>query len=346
MLPPELVELITNQLDIQSVCALSQSSEAWSSVISDSVFENQLQKVCPWFEPQFSHRITWKECAIEYCRRLHRGAKFARPMRKVDAKEFEEPLTFDTMPEGVDRAKLRESGNVYTSRHGINLDLSAYGHLAADSVEISNVASFDHVLVLAVHLESAECHVLVKYKDSESVRPDIKRSFRSGTDVYCHILGRHVFVSFSAESFMQDDSEIMYVNTGDIVAMIGQNAPMGFTFFDGLLLFFNGKYYTSVGGDFRVDTSGTQKGMMMFDDFTFGYKFTYPDYEVSTNGSRFYFVESDAGKLYTVDDARGIMADTVEVDDYRYQVISDAQRRALDEANDLSKQEEILAMVR
>lgn len=282
---------------------------------------------------------------MEYCRRLQPGAKFARAMRKVDAKEFGDPLTVDTMPEWVEPMKLQLSGNMYTSRHGINLDLSAYGNLDDNSAEIGILSSFAHVLVMVVHLESAECHVLVKYKDSEGVAPDIDRGFRASTDVHCHVLGRHVFVSFSADNFTYDESEIMYVNTGDIVAMIAQEAPMGFTLFDGLLSFFNGGSYTSVGGSFKVDTSGTLEGTMVIDDFTTGYKFTHPDYEVAADGSRYYLVESDFGKRYVVDDARGIMANAVEVDGHRFQIISDAQRRALDEANDSSKQEEILAMV-
>ena len=162
MLPPELVKLITDLLDIRSVCALAQSSKTWSSAIIDSVFRDKLEKVCPWFEPQFSHRNTWRECAIEYCRRRQPGAKYARSIRKVDAAEFGHPLTtsIGTESEKVNKALLGLHGNVYTSRYGIRLDLS--GH--RDIEEIHILASFAHVLTVAVHLPRAKCHLLVKYK--------------------------------------------------------------------------------------------------------------------------------------------------------------------------------------
>lgn len=36
----------------------------------DNLLKEKLQEVCPWFEPQYSHRETWRECAIEYLKRM------------------------------------------------------------------------------------------------------------------------------------------------------------------------------------------------------------------------------------------------------------------------------------
>lgn len=47
MLPPELVQIITHQLDLPSLCALAQTNKSWSVDICDHVFEEHLQQVCP-----------------------------------------------------------------------------------------------------------------------------------------------------------------------------------------------------------------------------------------------------------------------------------------------------------
>lgn len=339
MLPPELVELIADQLDIRSVCALSQSSKSWSRVLSDSVFRSKLQEVCPWFEPQFSHRNTWRECAIEYCRRRQVGSKFARPIRKVDAEEFGRSLTIVTRPELVDSLKLEADGKVFTSKYGIRLDLSAYS-LMANHLSIHKLVSFPHVVVFIFMLEGAECHVLIKYKGSKGTHPDIRRVIQASEDIYCHVLGRHVFLGFSEDPYFDNDQPgIMYVNNGAILMKQGHAPRFQFTCYDGLLLFFDEESYTSV----RISLESITDHEPVMEEFISGYQFGYPSYKAGAHEHGYYSIEDNFGKLFLVDDSRGMMVCAAEVDCGRYRVISDVQRKALDEVNDSSKQQETLA---
>lgn len=103
-----------SSLDLKSLCELSNTTE-----IPDSYFQTALQKKCPWFEPCNSHRDTWKECAVEYVRRID-GGSFAPVLAMSNGSEkvvlSENPYTL----ENIDQHPS------YTSSHGITINVAKF----------------------------------------------------------------------------------------------------------------------------------------------------------------------------------------------------------------------------
>lgn len=140
-------------MDLATLCAVAQDN---TLAIPDVIFRRKLEPLCPWFEPQFSHRNSYKECAIEYVRRLQPGAKFAS-MRKVSPQELgvqetnpSDYIVFDSRVR--DRTILGESGltalripmenldEFYTSDHGITLRLRMKTEDQAETEEYKALA--------------------------------------------------------------------------------------------------------------------------------------------------------------------------------------------------------------
>ncbi|KAG5358517.1 hypothetical protein CJU89_5111 [Yarrowia sp. B02] len=331
MLPAELVELIVKELDIDSLCVLSQVSSAWSRMIEDTMFEQKLRLLCPWFEPQHSHRRTWRACAFEYSRRQREGSKFARRMNKVDLAEFEERPRVNASKEFLDETKLAEDGEVYTSRHGIRVDLSKYKYGSMHGSRPARIVSLPQVVV--VMYRGLGGYLVVKFSDSDGLEPDIVRLTQSMNDEepFCHIVGKHVFFCYEGDQFKQ---QLLYVNEGTIIMRDKDSPPLNFTCYDGLLLFFKDGYYCST----QVSLERKPKT----ERWPLEHQFMFPRYGFDVHGSRFYVVEDNFGKSYTVDDTKGLYVCAVEVKDLEYQVISDATRRELDEVNDSSRIEGLL----
>lgn len=109
------------ELDLASLVTRAQS-DSLGGVLSDHVFREKLLNLCPWFEPRFSHRNTWRECAEEFVRRRSQDEEFAPELKLVDAKEFNEKPVLDTREKTLVWKEL-DNGK-YTSEHGIEVDLA------------------------------------------------------------------------------------------------------------------------------------------------------------------------------------------------------------------------------
>lgn len=126
-------------LDLASLCALALKNKSLD--IPDEAFKRRLDEVCPWFEPQFSHRSSYRECALEYMRRQRRGAKFAK-VTLASPKEYycvtpeqrtPNSFVFDSRVQDVTllgasaltplRIDAESMEEYYTSEHGITLHL-------------------------------------------------------------------------------------------------------------------------------------------------------------------------------------------------------------------------------
>ncbi|KAG5367310.1 hypothetical protein CJU90_3577 [Yarrowia sp. C11] len=344
-LPAELVKIIAGHLDIDSLCALSHTNKAWSSIIPDNQFRAKLQAECPWFEPRFSLRSTWKECAIEYCRRHQSGSRVSGPIRKIDADEWDGDRTIDTRPEFdpvyaedeieptfdnvqriEDTLKLDED-KIFKSQYGIQLDLSEYTG-PRNHTSLHQIVSYPHVLVFVFRLELTDhYHVVVKYNDSEGVTADIKRMLTQ-TGVYCHVRGEHVFLGLLHHYGADHVAEIMYVNTGDIVFREKGWLSLQFTCNDGLFFF--------IVENENLVVSASLKKRPRREKYRLENYFMFPLYLSEAHGRPFYAVICDRNTAFMVDDVRRVMVYAVE-DKRRVQVISDREKRRLDKVNKVSR---------
>ncbi|RDW23082.1 hypothetical protein B0I71DRAFT_169095 [Yarrowia lipolytica] len=214
--PAELTEPIYQQLDLSSLCALSQSCRFYRDDIPETLYEEKLQEACPWFEPQFSHRSSWRECAVEYTRRMRHGAKFAPTLVKGSHSDYQEPPTLAVDEHQFFQEKYyyqtwrrNLETTRYRSKFGIEIDLAPI----FEQVGTSGVSKFlfdsrPHVLI-AVCLRPDQdpeldlALVIVKYKDSDPILWKFHNAPRCST----YVLGPHVFLNFTT---IADDDENDY----------------------------------------------------------------------------------------------------------------------------------------
>lgn len=155
-LPQEIADCIYKHVDVASLCALSQTCRFYRDNILEDLYREKLQKVCPWFEPQFSHRSSWRECAVEYSRRMKPGANFARNSISSLTYDFETRLHLkDDKNLPIEETHLGNSWLIslrgqrfYTSKHGI--EYSNYHNVDADGWPLRQirVVSFPNVLLV------------------------------------------------------------------------------------------------------------------------------------------------------------------------------------------------------
>ncbi|KAG5358342.1 hypothetical protein CJU89_4863 [Yarrowia sp. B02] len=252
MLPPEITFLVAEELDLESLIALSQACTKWRSAISDRVFQAAIKRTCPWFEPRFSKRTSWKECVIEQIRRSKPGVNIIPKLKPVGSDAFQDLPVLDTTFERLDKAKI--SNLVYTSDHGISVDLSNtcaqdmmkerdqqgldYGHYWEDGYD-SKVISLPHMLVvIAVYdpEERPEGNLVIKFRDSPGVQPDLFEGCFEMPSLL--IFGDHVFlvmpsIVFGWALFYLVDRQF------EIVAEV-EGFIESISYFDGLVHYFRG----------------------------------------------------------------------------------------------------------
>lgn len=79
MLPPELVNILLQHLDLHSLVSLAQTCRSWNSAIAEADYRYMLLQSCPFYQLDNSNRLSWRDCATEYLRR----SRLNRP--KVDS---------------------------------------------------------------------------------------------------------------------------------------------------------------------------------------------------------------------------------------------------------------------
>lgn len=217
MLPLEILRIVYSFLDLPSLCTLAQSD---TLDVPDDIFKHRLKLLCPWFDPQFSHRSSYKECAIEFLRRQQDGARFAPEWKRVSPDEFG-PLVSQTEtssrhvmysgmewdksslePEQVLTETLLGDG-VYISKHGISVDLSRDSHdwpkwifQEYEYAVQSFIVSLENMLIITTCSPdpwNCASHVIVKFKDSPGLNADVTDT--SNAEFYTfEVLGAHVFL--------------------------------------------------------------------------------------------------------------------------------------------------------
>lgn len=329
------MEDICEHLDLASVCALAEADMS-ALAVPDDVFKRMLRPLCPWFEPQFSHRNSYRECAIEYLRRQQPGARFAPRLRKVRAEEFgavegESPACpvygqqRNVLAERFTSAdQLRSS--VYTSEHGIKADLSKeenYWNLCGEGE--SKIVSLPHMLIIMT-LNDDETYccggynfaAIVKLKDSPGLKPDFVKY--DGVDHYSvECVGPHVFLFTNSSScygahpgfnikFLDKKGfhGVLYMDMEEMGA-----AHLRPFCYDGLFQYFDGKKYCAIQSSLNEYT-----GMLM-DKVWSKHVVDYAEETTSTRltsgDSRYSVIRGRKGKKYVLDITRGLVVDANEL---------------------------------
>lgn len=183
-----------------------------------------MKAIIPWFEPRYSHCQTWKECAFKYISR-DRGVKFAPKPKLVALEEFGElenrpglcataeggkPHKFvRAKTEVLDQKKLKKDP-IYTSKHGIKIDLSTVVKNIRRTLKLkkdlpamfpeAQVVSLPHVVIVLIRYNNEGCcelntSVLVKYKDSEGLKADHEDGYATYELPKVEFLGNdHIFI--------------------------------------------------------------------------------------------------------------------------------------------------------
>lgn len=212
-----------------SLCALSQTCRFYRDNISEALYQEKLQLVCPWFEPRYSRRSSWRECAVEYSRHIklldRRGERAAedsqptcrRPITKehpsLDSNYLlayhfrrltlnDEFLPIDEIHVGD--SWLRDLNDYlyrYTSKHGIEIGVQ---HLARRMpLAKIRVLSFPNVLVIIAFpcctkaTPVANPRVDVKWKASQRHNSWAEKDT---THVDYFVVGPHLFLYFVGET--------------------------------------------------------------------------------------------------------------------------------------------------
>ncbi|KAG5364804.1 hypothetical protein CKK34_3629 [Yarrowia sp. E02] len=275
MLPRELVDPILDEVDLASMCVLHDTNRFWRENITETDFQHKLQELCPWFEPQFSHRKTWKACSVEYVRRMKGGAKFAPKLRLLDEKnKFKGDLSnpqddyhnphdfvhlqcnhFDIMEEG---------SSIYTSAHDIEVDLSDLmeTHLGYEDEPLlapepeCQVFSYPHMVII-IYAVSREyfmdhCHVVVKFKrDGASRKPEITHVLDALEPPSIYTLGAHTFLFYTNSLDSYADTSFpaamyLYKTEGFVPIDVGGNDLKDAVLYDGLFSVFGLKKHYCV----------------------------------------------------------------------------------------------------
>lgn len=266
------MEKTTQDLDLESLCVSSETEN-----IPESVFKTSLQSVCPWFNPH-SKRPTWKECAVEYVRRMKPGAKFAPSLKLVDSVEFLSDCGSNLVLNKKAKSGLEDIDKMseYTSCHGITMDVTHFGlddlsdddmYYKYDCARYNQLISLPEVLVVAP-CELTNCcgynvTVSVKFKNSQGKSPDFSVNVISCPDPpkFCHT-GEHLFmiVITDGRCMTHYPQTKVYFLTDEGFEMIGwwgtQFSTTSMTLYDGLFLYLEGDQLHAVqcSNDSEVNT--------------------------------------------------------------------------------------------
>lgn len=330
MLPPELVEDICEHLDLTSVCALAEADMS-ALAVTDDVFKRMLEPLCPWFEPQFSHRNSYRECAIEYLRRQQPGAKFAPRLRKVRAEEFGavEEKSPDCPVYGQQENALADfcasakqlRSAVYTSEHGIKVELTRKkDYWSWCEEKKSKIVSLPHVLIIMT-LDEDELYccggcnlaVIVKFKDSLGLKPDFVKY--DGVDDYSiECMGPHVFLLTQSSSCYGAEPwlNVRYLDKNGFHGVLYLDMEETYIrafCYDGLLQYFIGKKYCAI-------QPSLDEGTEIFTDKLWSKHVV--DYAEETTSlirgdCRYSLIRGRKEKKYVLDISRGLVVNAEEL---------------------------------
>ncbi|KAG5367109.1 hypothetical protein CJU89_1560 [Yarrowia sp. B02] len=248
--------------DLKSLCDSPNTPE--------SAFKAELQDTCPWFEPETSHRSTWRECAEEFVRRNARGAKFCPSLKLGD--RLREPLVFKKCHE-LDNIDKETS---YTSEHGISMDLTGFDTFEVDQDSMYfNYKCFNHnklvshpdFLIIAPNTLTNCCgthaQVCVQFKDGPMPYDDV---IGEGMPQFYYV-NNHLFMfSYNvAQCMVKTHSSFWYVSKAHgLVPICELDLPLkSITLYDGLFLSVTSKSLYALQGSlddevYAVDCVSTE----------------------------------------------------------------------------------------
>lgn len=178
-------------------------------MVPDTLFQRAIKRTCPWFEPQFSHRKSWKECAVAQAQRSKPGVDIVPELKAVGPHDFKAIPPLVTLTERLENRYI--SDDIYTSDHGIRVDLGAtwacelmrrrdlhgmeYGYEPWCDYD-SKVISLPHMLVImtvSFSDEQPKGDIVIKFRGaSQNLEPDMYEKCFGMPSML--IFGAHVFL--------------------------------------------------------------------------------------------------------------------------------------------------------
>ncbi|KAG5356393.1 hypothetical protein CJU89_6128 [Yarrowia sp. B02] len=226
-----------------------------SPTTPESAFKAELQNTCPWFEPETSHRSTWRECAEEFVRRNAPGAKFCPSLKFGE--RLRAPLVFKKCHELDNMDKERS----YTSEHGISMDLTHFDQFEAaeDSHYLSGnlfnhnklVSLPDFLIIASTYVHTCcglQVEVRVQFKDSPK---DFEKLVAGEEMPQFYYLNNHLFMFEHGETCWGEiNSNFWYVSKAHgFVPICELDIPLkSITLYDGLFFSITSKSLYALQG--------------------------------------------------------------------------------------------------
>lgn len=256
-LPHEIADRIYKHVDVVSLCTLSQTCRFYRDNILESLSKDKLKKVCPWFEPRYSHRSSWRECAVEYSRPMKPGANFARNSISSLTYDFETRLHLnDDEHLPIEETHLGDSWLLslidrpfYTSKHGIRY--SGYVTIYATGwlIREIRVVSFPSVLFvfyefLDQRLVPGEPLLHVQWKNTS---PDttIGTWYRAKCRINYNYfsVGPYIFLYRKSKTSCWTETRIKYLDPEDRLRVLDVTSWFQLDPKDGRIICYDGLFY-------------------------------------------------------------------------------------------------------
>lgn len=227
-----------------------------SDALPDSVFKSLMLQECPWFEPQYSHRKTWKECAQEYVRRKELGARFVPDLEVVSAEQFGNCVLVEKENDKKTTLANVLEEPLYTE-DGVTVDLSRLEEVE-EEMDHQTILTSEFLLVYICPTFGCctpEISLTVKLRNSPGTAPDITNDRLYGfQEPKFYLLGKHLFMMTLddggcalMDDFWPKTARLYYISE-DGVDQIAQGVSGATTIavYDGLFHFIVGNEYTCV----------------------------------------------------------------------------------------------------
>lgn len=201
---------------------------------------------------------------MEYVRRQKPKSRFAPKLRLLGDKHsfsglFQDPQDDNLIHIQCNHRRLLEEDTSYTSEHGITVDLSEMraeysdlGHNPEYEADVlAQIFSYPHMVIIVYMAQSDSryqdhCDVVVKFKDSAGLEPDMRQhlTVKGAPSVYS--LGTHTFLFYIHSPCYYADfanPAAMYLqrDVGFVPVDIGRNNLRHAVVYDGLISFFGKK---------------------------------------------------------------------------------------------------------
>lgn len=208
---------------------------------------------------------------------------------------------------------LEIEGNIFTSEHGITVNLSGYPLTIEDDFEPS-VVSLPHMLLVLCYGPMSccggDCYLIAKYKDSEGDEPDVKQTvWINYGPVNVHVRGKHIFLRFLVGECSEECEESLHYFDGKRLTSnlksTWENYPPNLLCYDGLVhyLDFNQQQFVAV----QTGLEGTQGENRISTKHLFTVDRWWCQKDMVDETGRYTLVVTEGGKEYVFDARRGVL---------------------------------------